>query len=160
MAPRAPARPPKRQVSKAAFCCWPFAFRLNAFGEKRRAKGEQRHCEAPHHACTISLLPEPRDASISLLPVPKWRNWQTRMVQVHVPARVWGFESLLRHQLSREIYANSKFLKQWVLSSQNKIDESAAETCDILTRSFLQSKGHCGATHDNPCHSRAGARES
>src|ERR1700749_484595 len=29
--------------------------------------------------------------------VPKWRNWQTRMVQVHVPARVWGFESLLRH---------------------------------------------------------------
>ena len=29
---------------------------------------------------------------------PKWRNWQTRMVQVHVPARVWGFESLLRHQ--------------------------------------------------------------
>jgi hypothetical protein len=30
--------------------------------------------------------------------MPKWRNWQTRMVQVHVPARVWGFESLLRHQ--------------------------------------------------------------
>jgi hypothetical protein len=33
--------------------------------------------------------------------VPKWRNWQTRMVQVHVPARVWGFESLLRHQSFR-----------------------------------------------------------
>jgi hypothetical protein len=32
--------------------------------------------------------------------VPKWRNWQTRMVQVHVLARVWGFESLLRHQFS------------------------------------------------------------
>jgi hypothetical protein len=31
--------------------------------------------------------------------VPEWRNWQTRMVQVHVLARVWGFESLLRHQL-------------------------------------------------------------
>src|SRR5689334_4861945 len=31
--------------------------------------------------------------------MPKWRNWQTRMVQVHVLARVWGFESLLRHQL-------------------------------------------------------------
>src|SRR5262245_20054557 len=30
--------------------------------------------------------------------MPKWRSWQTRMVQVHVPARVWGFESLLRHQ--------------------------------------------------------------
>ena len=30
--------------------------------------------------------------------MPEWRNWQTRMVQVHVLARVWGFESLLRHQ--------------------------------------------------------------
>ena len=36
--------------------------------------------------------------SRSFVPAPKWRNWQTRMVQVHVPARVWGFESLLRHQ--------------------------------------------------------------
>src|SRR5438105_6977092 len=35
--------------------------------------------------------------------LPKWRNWQTRMVQVHVPARVWGFESLLRHQTVRKI---------------------------------------------------------
>ena len=34
--------------------------------------------------------------------VPKWRNWQTRMVQVHVLARVWGFESLLRHQKSSD----------------------------------------------------------
>ena len=33
------------------------------------------------------------------LPEPKWRNWQTRMIQGHVPARVWGFESPLRHQL-------------------------------------------------------------
>ena len=32
---------------------------------------------------------------------PKWRNWQTRMVQVHVSARTWGFESLLRHQKFR-----------------------------------------------------------
>ena len=35
-------------------------------------------------------------------PVPKWRNWQTRVVQVHVLARVWGFESLLRHQNPRK----------------------------------------------------------
>ena len=35
--------------------------------------------------------------SYSFSHLPKWRNWQTRMVQVHVPARVWGFESLLRH---------------------------------------------------------------
>ena len=33
------------------------------------------------------------------LRVPKWRNWQTRMVQVHVLARVWRFESSFRHQL-------------------------------------------------------------
>lgn len=31
------------------------------------------------------------------MPVPKWRNWQTRMVQVHVLARVWRFKSSLRH---------------------------------------------------------------
>ena len=35
---------------------------------------------------------------LDLYIVPKWRNWQTRVVQVHVLARVWGFESLLRHQ--------------------------------------------------------------
>src|ERR1700691_2883045 len=29
--------------------------------------------------------------------LPSWRNWQTRMVQVHVPARVWGFEFLRWH---------------------------------------------------------------
>ena len=35
--------------------------------------------------------------TLDLCLVPKWRNWQTRVVQVHVLARVWGFESLLRH---------------------------------------------------------------
>ena len=29
--------------------------------------------------------------------MPKWRNWQTRVVQVHVLARVWRFESSFRH---------------------------------------------------------------
>ena len=29
---------------------------------------------------------------------PKWRNWQTRVVQVHVLAREWRFESSFRHQ--------------------------------------------------------------
>src|SRR6516164_1977197 len=43
-------------------------------------------------------------------PVPKWRNWQTRMVQVHVPARVWGFESLLRHQ---SMVRAPRFLTLW-----------------------------------------------
>ena len=37
--------------------------------------------------------------SLLAIIVPKWRNWQTRVVQVHVLARVWGFESLLRHQI-------------------------------------------------------------
>ena len=43
------------------------------------------------------MLPFQRYA-LKLCLVPKWRNWQTRVVQVHVLARVWGFESLLRHQ--------------------------------------------------------------
>ncbi len=40
-----------------------------------------------------------RRITLDLCLVPKWRNWQTRVVQVHVLARVWGFESLLRHQV-------------------------------------------------------------
>jgi hypothetical protein len=51
-----------------------------------------------------------------LCPVPKWRNWQTRVVQVHVLARVWGFESLLRHQFDLKI--THKSLK--TLISQSK----------------------------------------
>ena len=43
------------------------------------------------------MLPFQRNV-LELCLVPKWRNWQTRVVQVHVLARVWGFESLLRHQ--------------------------------------------------------------
>ena len=46
-------------------------------------------------------------ATLSLVHVPKWRNWQTRMVQVHVLARVWGFESLLRHQNRNNLFAIS-----------------------------------------------------
>src|SRR5689334_11220742 len=48
--------------------------------------------------CSSFLKQSSKDCASHL---PKWRNWQTRMVQVHVPARVWGFESLLRHQSSR-----------------------------------------------------------
>jgi hypothetical protein len=42
---------------------------------------------------------------MKFLPGPKWRNWQTRMIQGHVPARVWGFESPLRHQLVTRLRA-------------------------------------------------------
>src|ERR1019366_6581749 len=58
---------------------------------------------------TIILLPS-RVASLTRIHSPKWRNWQTRMVQVHVPARVWGFESPLRHHdLSRGPSLRSEF---------------------------------------------------
>ena len=56
---------------------------------------ESRICET-HNCCLFSEM-------LSLPPVPKWRNWQTRVVQVHVLARVWGFESLLRHQKSHKV---------------------------------------------------------
>ena len=45
------------------------------------------------------LSPVLRRVVVRRISVPKWRNWQTRMVQVHVLARVWGFESLLRHHV-------------------------------------------------------------
>src|SRR5712692_7162232 len=45
---------------------------------------------------------------------PSWRHWQTRMVQVHVLARVWGFESLRWHQRNLEFaglcFAQSRIL--------------------------------------------------
>src|SRR6266568_2690885 len=49
----------------------------------------------------------PLDFTVSLgilmaLSGPKWRNWQTRMIQGHVPARVWGFKSPLRHHATPE----------------------------------------------------------
>ena len=63
------------------------------------AKREQRSA----NIADSTTLPVQSTCSLisdySLSQVPKWRNWQTRMVQVHVLARVWGFESLLRHHL-------------------------------------------------------------
>ena len=49
---------------------------------------------------TLALAASPGHSCWAFQCVPKWRNWQTRMVQVHVLARVWGFESLLRHQIT------------------------------------------------------------
>ena len=46
--------------------------------------------------------------------LPKWWNWQTRMVQVHVLARVWGFESPLRHQISIFRLSDLRVLKSFV----------------------------------------------
>ncbi len=47
---------------------------------------------------TQVFLMRRRSAAATEAHVPSWRNWQTRMVQVHVPATVWGFESLRWHQ--------------------------------------------------------------
>ena len=33
--------------------------------------------------------------------LPAWRNWQTRMVQDHVGATPWRFESSRRHKKNR-----------------------------------------------------------
>ena len=33
--------------------------------------------------------------------MPKWRNWQTRKIQVLVGESLWGFESPLRHQFKK-----------------------------------------------------------
>ena len=46
---------------------------------------------------------------ISELPMPKWRNWQTRYIQGVVPVREWRFESSLRHQSSRDSGKNTVF---------------------------------------------------
>lgn len=53
------------------------------------------------HAAII-LIPVKKDLQNYLLLsidifTPKWWNWQTRQIQVLVPAMVWGFKSLLRH---------------------------------------------------------------
>jgi hypothetical protein len=37
----------------------------------------------------------------AMTPAPKWRNWQTRTTQNRVPVRVCGFDSHLRHHISR-----------------------------------------------------------
>ena len=45
------------------------------------------------------------------VPVPKWRNWQTRYIQGVVPSGEWRFESSLRHQIVKKIlveYGKSK----------------------------------------------------
>ena len=68
------------------------------------ARGLKADCKFDtwRRACRILLWFSP-ERWLARVPVagsqlPSWRNWQTRMVQVHVPARVWGFESLRWHQ--------------------------------------------------------------
>src|ERR1017187_5806988 len=61
------------------------------------------------------------------------------MVQVHVPARVWGFESLLRHQHFSTITAR---LIAWLFVS-------ALDNCSpaILRQSHPMRETHSGSSH-------------
>ena len=49
--------------------------------------------------------------------MPKWRNWQTRMIQVHVSERMWKFESSLRHSPHHVGGARSNLIGQICLLS-------------------------------------------
>ena len=79
------------------------AERMRRPGRKSRPVFAARKFDtAEPHLRDSELLPA-RRIPPEQSPVPKWRNWQTRVVQVHVLARVWGFESLLRHQKSQRL---------------------------------------------------------
>jgi hypothetical protein len=64
-----------------------------------------------------------------------WRNWQTRMVQVHVAARPWRFKSSHPHQLQPSLLSTGTaeggpdrlvpdlkvLTKQWVVPKQTLV---------------------------------------
>ena len=51
-----------------------------------------------------------------------WRNWQTRMVQVHVKAISWGFKSLHPHQKEQYPFGCTICPKGWTLPDNALID--------------------------------------
>ena len=56
---------------------------------------------------STSATGEARDPAGNVRPLTReWRNWQTRRIQVPVPARAWGFKSPLAHP-SRRIHRRS-----------------------------------------------------
>ena len=77
--------------------------RRSAKDAKETNAGVARWFDTWLHACRIEmqvfLMRWLSDCRVEVQ-LPSWRNWQTRMVQVHVLARVWGFESLRWHQKS------------------------------------------------------------
>ena len=44
----------------------------------------------------------PRQLSRAVILLPRWRSWQTRLVQDQVSARTGGFESLVGHAVQGE----------------------------------------------------------
>ncbi len=57
--------------------------------------------------------------------MPKWWNWQTRMVQGHVFARTCGFKSHLRHHLE----------------VQRDLKQASLKRCAFGTSKWEKSKG-------------------
>jgi hypothetical protein len=74
--------------------------------------------------------------------LPKWRNWQTRMIQGHVPARVWGFESPLRHHVIpslNEETAMPKYVIEREIPNAGKLSDSelqaiSQKSCSVLNK--------------------------
>lgn len=64
-----------------------------------------RICYSP--GFDTASIPGYRTSRKWLIELPKWRNWQTHMIQGHAPLRVSGFNSRLRHQHLPSIYYQS-----------------------------------------------------
>ncbi len=57
--------------------------------------------------CNFPARPE---TGVRLIASLGWRNWQTRRLQVPVPARVWGFKSPPQHHVSGPAFRRGAFL--------------------------------------------------
>ena len=79
-----------------------------------------------------------------------WRNWQTRMVQVHVKAISWGFKSLHPHQslVSSETRLFLVFLAVSCYTEFIKLQEGSP-CCPGARRSIgcrIRRGGRCGSS--------------
>jgi Protein of unknown function (DUF4242) len=75
--------------------------------------------------------------------LPKWRNWQTRMIQGHVPARVWGFESPLRHHRAPTLNHEETAMPRYVIErdipnagnlSDAELQSISQKSCSVLNK--------------------------
>ena len=73
---------------------------------RRRPRSHSRHevfapAESRRRVLELSFCPRVRRCAepASIPPERKWRNWQTHQLEGLAPARAWGFESPLSHQL-------------------------------------------------------------
>ena len=60
-----------------------------------------------------------------------WRNWQTRMVQVHVNASSWGFKSLQPHKsLDAKAFQGFFLRKTKVKDNERKVKDNEIKVKD------------------------------